>query len=274
VSRQVEKAQRKVEEYHYGVRKNLLEYDQVANSQRTLIYRQRQAIIEGKDCDKTLIGLYRESVDTLIQSSAADGTRGEELAKRISETFAKDYGLPAPDAASIPVKDGGDACMNVLMPIIEQGVEARKKELGDIFDHLLRFVMLETIDRRWKDHLYGMDHLRHAIGLEGYAQKDPRLRYKEEGYRLFATMNQLIQQDIAKLFFRLQVQQPPGGEAETIPAHLEAGGFKPVAAAKTMAAMAGSGTASNDREASRPKPGANDPCPCGSGLPFKRCHGN
>ena len=265
VSRQVEKAQRKVEEYHYGVRKNLLEYDQVANGQRTLIYRQRQAIIEGKDCDKTLVGLYRESLDTMIQASAADGTRGEELAKRISETFATDYGLPAPEAAKIPVKEGGEFCLKHLMPVIESGVAARKAELGEVFDHLLRFVMLETIDRRWKDHLYSMDHLRHAIGLEGYAQKDPRMRYKEEGYRQFAAMNLLIQQDIAKLFFRLQVQQQ-AGDAETIPAHLEAGGFRP-AAAKPATEVSPESLPTGAR------PKANDPCPCGSGLAFKRCHG-
>jgi preprotein translocase subunit SecA len=297
VSRQIEKAQKRVEEYHYGIRKNLLEYDQVANGQRTIIYRQRQAIIEGKDCDKTLLGLYRDSLDDLIQDAATDGTRGEDLAKRIATQVAEEYGITAPPFTDIPVKDGGAACLTHILSIIEQGVAARRQELGEVFDHLLRFVMLETIDRRWKDHLYAMDHLRHAIGLESYAQKDPRLRFKEEGYRQFGAMNRLIRQDIVRLFFRLQVQAQPPVEEENssnpVEDHLAAGGFQPRGALGTdpkseTASFANPRHAvpaslalapdiddqpipSPDGEAPQHDP--NAPCPCGSGAPYKRCHG-
>lgn len=275
VTRQVEKAQKKVEEYHYGIRKNLLEYDQVANGQRTLIYRQRQEIIEGKECEKTLLGLFRESLDGIIQTAAGDGVRGESLAKRITETFAKEYGLPEPDASILPVKDGGDACLNVLMGLVERAVAARKKEAGDVFEHLLRFVMLETIDRRWKDHLYSMDHLRHAIGLEGYAQKDPRMRYKEEGYRQFAQMNQLIREDIARLFFRLEIQTAPAPESAPAPQTAgSAAGSSTGAIAKGSQVVSSAGSSSAPAStASQVKTQPNDPCPCGSGRQFKRCHG-
>ena len=162
--------------------------------------------------------------------------------------------------------------------MVTQAVAARKAEMGEVYDHVLRFVLLDVIDRRWKDHLYSMDHLRHAIGLEGYAQKDPRMRYKEEGYRLFNTMNELINHEVARLFFRLQVQaQPPEPEGAGPTPQLEAGGFK-------AAAAAAGGAAPRPTPASNPgpnllgtgpvnRPAPTDPCPCGSGSQFRNCHG-
>ncbi len=282
VTNQVEKAQKKVEEFHYGIRKNLLEYDQVANSQRSLIYRQRQQIIEGKELDKLLLALYRQSTDQMVQKAADDGTRGLELAKRVAEEYAKDYGLPAPTVETLPVKDGGDATRDFLMKEITAAVEARRKEMGEVFEHVLRFVLLDTIDRRWKDHLYSMDHLRHAIGLESYAQKDPRMRFKEEGYRQFMMMNELIHQEVARIFFRLQVQAaPPEPETPGPAGHIEAGGFRPAAATATMSAqvpamaMAAGAAGGPDllAPASQSRPAATDPCPCGSGMLFRHCHG-
>jgi preprotein translocase subunit SecA len=130
-----------------------------------------------------------------------------------------------------------------------------------------------------------MDHLRHAIGLESYAQKDPRLRFKEEGYRLFMMMNELIQTDVAKIFFRLQVQKEAVMEDASAAASLESAGFKPASGpapaarsalpATAAVAAAGAGTTQIDllAPASARRPGASDPCPCGSGIPFKSCHG-
>jgi preprotein translocase subunit SecA len=272
VSRQVEKAQKKVEEFHYGIRKNLLEYDQVANSQRTVIYRQRQQVLEGKDLEKMLLGLYRKAMDELVQKAASDGTRGNELAKRISDEVAKEIGLPAPAPESLPVRDGGDACLEALMGVVGKALEARKTEMSEVYDHVLRFVLLDVIDRRWKDHLYSMDHLRHAIGLEGYAQKDPRMRYKEEGYRLFSAMNELINHEVARVFFRLQVQQqPPEAEGAGPAPSLEAGGFKAAAGGPPAPALPQGPDLLGGPPAKRPAP--TDPCPCGSGAQFRNCHG-
>ena len=282
VSRQVEKAQKKVEEIHYGIRKHVLEMDQVVNTQRSIIYRQRQQIIEGRELDKLLVSLYRKAVDELVQKTAADGTRGAALATRIAETFAKDYGLPAPDAATIPVTAGGDACRDFLMGLIEAAMQARQGEMGEIFEHVLRFVLLDVIDRRWKDHLYAMDHLRHAIGLESYAQKDPRLRFKEEGYRLFIDHE--------------RADPERGGQDLLPPAGAEGGGARGGrsggepgirrlqarrrrAAARAAAAAAAPGAALAPdglgllAAAAPRRPAAGDPCPCGSGMTFKNCHG-
>ncbi len=132
VSRQVEKAQKKVEEFYFGYRKTTLEYDQVLNSQRLLIYKQRQLVLEGKDLDKTLVAMMREGLDDLIQRCASDGTRGPELSKRIAETFASEIGLPAPPLESLPVKEGGDACLGTLFAIVESNLATRTTtEYGD-----------------------------------------------------------------------------------------------------------------------------------------------
>ena len=269
VSNSIEKAQKKVEEYHYGIRKNLLEYDQVMNTQRTLIYRTRQGALEGKDLEKTLTEMYKLGLDDLIQRIAGEGLRGPELAASLAKEYAKELGLPPPAEAELPVQKGGDACLDFLLPRVSAAIEARKTELGTMFVEVLRFLLLDTIDRRWKDHLYAMDHLRHAIGLEAYAQKDPRMRYKEEGYRLFQVMNELIRQDILRTFFRLEVQvQAPEPKVSAAEAAFAAGGFLPVGQAALTAPEAPA-----TAPVPRAKPGPNDPCPCGSGTPFRHCHG-
>ncbi len=265
VSNAVEKAQKRVEEYHYGIRKNLLEYDQVMNTQRTQIYKSRQSIIEGKDLEKALLDLFKAGLDDLIQKAAEDGSRGPALAKSLAEHFASDIGLPAPDAEAIPVQQGGEACLAYLMPVVEKALADRKANLGEMLPAVLRFLLLDTIDRRWKDHLYAMDHLRHAIGLEAYAQKDPRLRYKEEGFRLFLTMNEMIRQDVIRTFFRIQVQaqQPEDMDATNTAAEFAAAGFVPAPRSEAPALPA----------PERAKPAPTDPCPCGSGVAFRHCHG-
>jgi preprotein translocase subunit SecA len=262
VSRAVEKAQKRVEEYYYGVRKNLLEYDQVMNQQRLFTYGQRQKVLEGKDLEKTLHEMLKGAIDDIVQKSAADGTRGQALAERMTKNFADEIGLPEPKWNELPVKEGGDACRDHLWALTEKALAERKAGLGDVADHVMRFLLLDSIDRRWKDEIYAMEHLRHAIGLEAYAQKDPRIRYKEEGYRRFEMMNELIRLDVARLWFRLQVQvkDPNEGQQPQAASALAAGGFTP----------AGPGAAKGPAGA---KPGPNDPCPCGSGQPFKRCHG-
>jgi preprotein translocase subunit SecA len=267
VSRAVEKAQKRVEEYYYGIRKNLLEYDQVMNQQRLAVYGRRQKILEGKDLDSSISDIFKGAVDDMVQKSAADGTRGAELAQRIAKAYAEETGLPAPALEQIPVKEGGDACLEFLWGQVRAELDKRKAELGEILPQIQRFILLDTIDRRWKDQIYAMEHLRHGIGLEAYAQKDPRMRYKEEGFKRFELMEELVRLDVARVWFRLQVQvQEPAAQAQAgAAAAMQAGGFAPASAAAP--------SLSGPPSKGGPKPGPNDPCPCGSGQPFKRCHG-
>ncbi len=267
VSRQVEKAQKRVEEMHYGIRKNVLEYDQVANVQRKEVYRQRQLILENEDLDEFLLGYFAHGLDDMIQEAAADGIRGAELAERIAAGYAQLTGLSAPSREDIPVLKGGAACLAVLMEEVRGALDAKREELGEDYATIQRMVLLETIDRRWKEHLYAMDHLRHAIGLEGYGHKDPKLRYKEEGFKLYQAMQEQIRTDVVRHFFRLEIRyRPPpevmqaADEVGGAEGALLAGGFVP-------SDVLGAGMAGGDT------PAPDDPCPCGSGKPFKNCHG-
>jgi len=298
VSNAVEKAQKRVEEYHFGIRKNLLEYDQVMNTQRAEIYRQRQRILEGDDPEGLLIEQFDPVLDDLVQESASDGTRGPELAARIAERFREAVNLEiSPDA--IPVRDGGDACHTMLMEKVKEGIAKRREEWHDGFEFLLRMVLLETIDRCWKDHLYAMDHLRAGIGLEGYGQKDPKLRYREEGFRFFRAMQDRIRQGVSNTFFRLQVQitrpgegggpaggsrapraQRDGGDRSSAEMAMRAGGFRPAPAPELgppespSAPPQPTGTSTlREPGTDAGEPGPEDPCPCGSGRLYKNCHG-
>ena len=265
VTRSVEKAQKKVEEVHYGMRKRLLEDDEVMNIQRTQIYKQRQRILEGDDLTAFFKEYAEQALDSLIQEEAADGLRGSELAERIAASFQELCNSDQVQASDVPVKDGGDACREFLCERVNEGLLKRKEEFGDeVFGRILRFVLLETIDHNWKEHLYAMDHLKHGIGLESYGQKDPRLRFKEEGFRLFVQTLARIQRDILRMFFRIQIELKDPEQAAAAQ-QMQAGGFaqKPAkAAAPSAPAVSG------------PKPKPNDPCPCGSGMPFKQCHGD
>jgi len=286
VSKQVERAQKKIEEIHAGIRKNLLEYDQVMNSQRRQIYQQRQRVLLGQDLENTLARIYHDALDDLVQRTAADGTRGPALATRLAAAFTEEVALPAPPAESLPVKEGGDACRAVLESLVTTALAQRKADFGpEVFPQVLRMVLLEPIDRRWKDHLDAMEHLRQTIGLEGIGGKDPRLRYKEEGYKRFMQMNELIRADIARMLFRLQVQPRETPVTATAAGNLLAGGFAPrsaaaaaapaIAAAPALAMASAAASAGPDTAVetapAKPKPG--DPCPCGSGRPYIACHG-
>jgi preprotein translocase subunit SecA len=287
VSRSIEKAQKRVEEYNFGIRKNLLEYDQVMNLQRLNIYGMRQAILEGKELEPRYLRTVEDALDDLVQEAAADGTRGDALAARLAPAFEQELGLPAPDPTSIPVKDGGDACRARLMALVRSALDLRKTAFGpELYTQITRFVLLESIDRRWKDHIDFMDHLRRGIGLESYGQKDPKMRFKEEGFKSFAAMTKLIRHDVARIFFRLQVQVAPSDDQP--PRNMfEAGGFQPrgiaqVPKAQTVpeipAITAPPSPVAVAPEPSAPlaageKPKPDAPCPCGSGDLYKYCHG-
>ncbi len=267
VTRSVEKAQKKVEEVHYGMRKRLLEDDQVMNIQRKQIYEERQRILEGENLEEFFLDFSKQALDDMIQEAAGDGTRGIELADRIGSGFEELSGLSKPAADDIPVKLGGDACRDYLLERVTEATKKRRQELGDeVIEQIFRFVLLETIDHNWKDHLYAMDHLKHGIGLESYGQKDPRLRFKEEGFRLFIGAVSRIRRDALRMFFRIQVEQgnaEQGRQTQAGPTPAPAKSNEPV-----------NPPADELNAPGAPKPGPDDPCPCGSGLPYKHCHGD
>ena len=257
VSKRVEKAQKRVEEVNFGFRKNLLEYDEVMNIQRKQIYGLRQKILTGEELTTNFNTFLDRCLDDLVQQAAGDGTRGNTLAQRISEQYAELFSLPAPKPDDIPVMEGGDECRAYLIGITQEAFTKHQAELGDFADTALRFVLIDTIDRRWTNHIDFMDQLRRGITLQAYGQKDPKLRFKEEGYRHFEMMYELIRRDVCRLYFTLKLRQE---DEQMVDSALKAGGFAPVGA-KPQPKPAGK------------TPMPNDPCPCGSGAPYGKCHG-
>jgi len=269
VTRAIENAQKKVEAHHFEVRKQLLDYDDVMNKQRMVVYERRRMILGGEDLSADITADAEEILDGLLNVHCPKESYQEEwdlkgLAAACYAQFAivlKDGTIEAPDI-------GFEALREELLHNIHAAYEAKEQELGpDLKQYLEKMVMLRTLDALWKDHLLAMDSLREGIGLRGYGQKDPLIEYKKEGFDLFAAMLDRYKQDVLEHLFRVQVAQgdppPPVMERPRRPPPLLLNRGEPA----LESAMDQRPTRTAD------KVGRNDPCPCGSGKKYKKCHG-
>jgi preprotein translocase subunit SecA len=302
LSKQIEKAQRKVEEQHFLMRKHTLEYDDVLNQQREVIYTYRDEILEGRDMSDAA----REQIAELIERLVDEYTAGdfiedwdvEGLLKRVSEIFT-------PSDAVLDV-DPHQVDREELTTQLQQeaGVlyERREQELGDeLMRSLERYLLLEIIDQRWREHLYDMDYLREGIHLRGFAQIEPLVAYKNEAFTLFGDLMNSIWGDFARMIFHVEVmlEGPNGGAPSPVPAapsrsssstgagRVSYSGGLQSQGAMAMAAAAGGPPAAAGMPEEEPLPthveqrrvdpseqiGRNDPCWCGSGKKSKKCHG-
>jgi preprotein translocase subunit SecA len=296
VTRAIEKAQKKVEIYHFDMRKNVLEYDQVMDEQRKLVYRERQRILEadpeakdagakdGSDLRKAVFLWLERSVDKAVQEYANDAfPEAERNIPGLCDLMRKRFGFRVLPRELEGLKE--QEVFDTLLKRVDQAYTLREGEIGhEEMRRLERFIMLQKIDEKWKDHLHGMDQLRSGIGWRGMAQTDPKIAYKKEGYELFQEMWENTADEIAGLLFRVrpvtqqdeaalqQVWQPA---QYTAPKEYEAS-FKQQAEKTEQEAMAnskGGGEPQRPVEREEPKIGRNDPCHCGSGKKYKKCHG-
>jgi preprotein translocase subunit SecA len=275
VTRAVERAQKQVEGRNFETRKHLLEYDDVMNRQRADIYGMRREILEGnvgRDYVLTLADTILDStLDRLLPpDSAADQWKLDEFGIALKDYF----GMDAPDFSG----NTRDAIREQIVEELHRRYDAKEKLLGPETMRLHeKFVMLQVVDQQWKDHLLAVDHLKEGIGLRGYGQRDPLVEYKKESFELFTVMKERIEDQIVQFLFRLQpVIREAGDEAP-------AEGRAPVALPPRRAANVNysyGAAASGGQDAKvetihrdAPKVGRNDPCPCGSGKKFKKCHG-
>ncbi|HEY6929369.1 MAG TPA: preprotein translocase subunit SecA [Thermoanaerobaculia bacterium] len=275
VTRAVERAQKQVEGRNFETRKHLLEYDDVMNRQRADIYGLRLDILKGnisRDYVLTLADTILDStLDRLLPpDSAADQWNLAEFGIALKDYF----GMDAPDF-------GGktrDAIREEIVQELHRRYDAKEKLLGPETMRLHeKFVMLQVVDQQWKDHLLAIDHLKEGIGLRGYGQRDPLVEYKKESFELFTVMKERIEDQIVQFLYRLQ----PVIREESAEAPAE--GRAPVALPPRRAANVNysyGAAASGGQDAKvetvhrdAPKVGRNDPCPCGSGKKFKKCHG-
>jgi len=297
LSKQIEKAQKKVEEQNYLQRKRVLEYDDVMNEQRRIVYKFRNEILEGKDMG----GQVRGEIANVIERTVGEFTPGD---------FIEDWDLDGlftalDDIFPIALVDTEDLSpeatdRELLVRNITEGAVAlydeREAELGDeIMRAVERFLLLQFIDTRWREHLYDMDYLREGIHLRGFAQIEPIVAYKNEAYTLFADLMNTIWSDFTRMVFNLEFEAAEGEEPEqryqtsgstTRPGRVSYSGGTGAPSALAMAA-AGGGMAEEElyEGAELPPPveqrvlseeqtvGRNDPCWCGSGKKFKKCHG-
>jgi preprotein translocase subunit SecA len=293
ISKAIENAQKKVEDHNFGIRKNLIEFDDVMNQQRKTIYTLRREILDGKNLKDKILDLVDEMADAASQEHGPSGHEDfniTPLLERVYQLF--DIRLDPKDW------EGKDVTTDVLGEwIYNKAVDAyerREKDFGDeLARHIERVLMLQTIDTLWKDHLLNMDHLREGVGLRGYAQQDPIVAYKREGFGLFQEMMRSFAEDVLQKLFRVEVQREKvvplptaRPQLQVQESHAAASAFGGgMLAARAAAQGGGPPTMGGQMPAATPPPatgpiqrqmpkvGRNDPCPCGSGKKYKKCHG-
>jgi preprotein translocase subunit SecA len=303
LSKQIEKAQRKVEEQHFLMRKHTLEYDDVLNQQREVIYRYRDEILEGRDMTdaarEEMVNLIARLVDEYTTGDFVEDWDIDGLIARVEEIFT-----PSPAFADIDPQriDREDLTLRLQEEALAQ-YDRREEELGaELIRALERFLLLQIIDQRWREHLYDMDYLREGIHLRGFAQIEPLVAYKNEAFELFRDLMNGLWGDFARMIFHVEVTvdaengaaAPPPPVRRPSPSSSSStrgrnvtysGGGMAQPSALAMAAAA-SGPDEAYEEAVEPMPhveqrrvdeaeqiGRNDPCWCGSGKKFKKCHG-
>ncbi|WER45549.1 preprotein translocase subunit SecA [Cupriavidus sp. WKF15] len=289
VTRSIESAQRKVEGRNFDIRKQLLQYDDVANDQRKEIYKLRNDVLEANDVgemvknlrESVLIELFREHVpaDTMEEQWDIAG-----LEARLRENWGLELPLAKTIEGAQSIED--EQLLDMIQKAAEERYEGKVAMVGrESFAGFERSVMLQSIDTHWREHLAALDHLRQGIHLRGYAQKDPKQEYKRESFELFARLLDVIKDEVTRVTFNVQIQSPEELEqaSEQIEeglSHLEnvqykhdefAEGREPVEEAPSP--RTGAAVAAEMALAGMPKVGRNDPCPCGSGKKFKQCHG-
>ena len=268
VTRAIENAQKKVEAHHFEIRKQLLDYDDVLNKQREVVYERRRMILRGDDLTEEIRSSTEEVLDDLLAVHCPQGAYQEEWdLKGLADACYAQFGIDIKDG-SIDFKDVGfDALRQELLKKIDEAYKKKEQELGaELLRLLEKMVMLRTIDTLWKDHLLGIDSLREGIGLRGYGQKDPLIEYKREAFEMFAGMMNRMKRDVLEHLFRVQVVP---GESPRPPVEQH----RPVQLTLNRGEAAADDNGTKTVRRGIDKVGRNDPCPCGSGKKYKKCHG-
>ena len=309
ISRKIEGAQKSVEAQNFDARKHLLEYDDVMNKQRETIYAIRRSALEGKDQRDYVLGIAEDVARELVDTYCAKEVHPDDwnAAQFLAEVNSQ-FGIDAKAAGADPGSLNHDQLSDATVEAVNTKYADKEKQLSpELMRWLERRIILDVVDSQWKDHLLSLDHLKEAIGLRGYAQKDPLVEFKKEAFVLFEDMMTRIDNETVRYLFHVQVQiegsQQPGAEGTPQPRPPAPSTPRPLAAAASAAARVSETptqlpafakemerkqqrqekemqyqTGAAQAEAPKPvragaKVGRNDPCPCGSGKKYKKCHG-
>ncbi len=267
VTRAIENAQKKVEAHNFDIRKHLLEYDDVMNKQREVVYNQRREVLKGENLKEEILEMARDlAAETVARYAEKDVHASEWDWKGLREGLRHQFNFLASLSAD---EDGGtlESLSDTVAEKVVQAYEDKEKRITPpIVRQLEKIIMLQTIDSLWKDHLLSMDHLKEGIGLRGYGQKNPLQEYQKEGFAMFEEMIHRIQEDVVQKLFTVEIARETVMEEMTARERpqrmvLSHGGDSPEPEHPVPVKRQGS------------KVGRNDPCPCGSGKKFKRCCG-
>ena len=287
LSKQIERAQRKVEAHNFDARKNLLEYDDVANDQRKVIYHQRSEIMAAVDMADAVTGIRSEVLEELVARYVPQLSVEEQWdVSGLSVRLARDFNVQLDISSWLKTQNspGSDDVSNYVVQQVAQAYQAKTDSYGaPVMRHLEKTLMLQQLDSHWREHLAAMDYLRQGIHLRSYAQKNPKQEYKREAFELFSNMLDRIKYDTVSMLSRLHVRSEAEFEAEAAERQrrLEAAMQTQHAAPQSLVAASEdplpddtqSAGAQNQVTREGPKIGRNDPCPCGSGKKYKQCHG-
>jgi preprotein translocase subunit SecA len=287
LSRQIERAQRKVEAHNFDIRKNLLEYDDVANDQRKVVYHQRSELMDADEIEESVAAIREEVVSNVVESHIPPGSLDEQWdVDGLTNALEADFGLNV-DVAGMLREDktlNADGIREYCANAADESYAAKEATVGsELMRNVEKQMMLRQLDHHWKEHLAAMDHLRQGIGLRSYAQKNPKQEYKREAFEMFGTMLEEVKHDIISLLARVRIQSEEElAEMAAQRRRAEAMQFKHAKATalgggdaqQPAGGQAGQGAEpiSTFVRGSR-KVGRNEPCPCGSGKKYKQCHG-
>jgi preprotein translocase subunit SecA len=278
VTRSIESAQRKVEARNFDVRKQLLEYDDVANDQRKVIYQQRNAIIDAPDLSAQIAGLREGCFTDLVRQHVPEGSVEEQWdLPALEQALHDEWQLNLPLRQTVEQADAisDEDILEQVLAAAHSAYKAKVDLVGaEQFTQFERMVLLQSIDTHWREHLSALDYLRQGIHLRGYAQKQPKQEYKREAFELFALLLDAIKNDVTRLLMTVRVQSSEqiGQAAEALEQqgeHLSNVRYT----APTETGEAETRLDAATAVAAVPKVGRNDPCPCGSGKKYKHCHG-
>ncbi len=278
VTRSIEGAQRKVEARNFDMRKQLLEYDDVSNDQRKVIYQQRNEILEAATLDEQITNLRKSTMTDVVRTYVPAESLEEQwdlegLEKTLREEWQLDVSLKSAVAASDSIAD--DDIVDKVVAAADEAYSAKLAFVGsEQFTPFMRMVLLQAIDSHWREHLAALDYLRQGIHLRGYAQKNPKQEYKREAFELFSQLLDVVKMEVTRVLMtvRIQTQEQVAEAAEAI----EEKASQVANVTYTHPNEDGSvsqETGPTTQAASVPRVGRNDPCPCGSGKKYKLCHG-
>jgi preprotein translocase subunit SecA len=284
VTKAIENAQRKVEAHNFDIRKNLLEFDDVANDQRKVVYSQRSELLAAEDVADTIASMRRDVVNRTIDEYVPPQSLEEQWdVPGLEAAIEKEYGLALNIGKWLDTDDTlhEESLRERILEALSQAYSGKEAMVGAPWMRQFeKSILLQVLDAQWKEHLAAMDYLRQGIHLRGYAQKNPKQEYKREAFEMFTTLLQRIQHETISFLSRIQFQpeQPPAPAPEpkrraAAELHFEHAEASALADGEADEELAEEQPAHTPYVRQERKIGRNEPCPCGSGKKYKHCHG-